>query len=752
MSLPRSHANRLLPRYPIGTNLELLWDVSSKRRNIGRRPRPPARARVRDLSLEGALVELPEHPSRQRGERLVVGFGGGLCLVEVVHRDAGREAADLCGIRFLRPDQAFGEAVSQIVALARSRSMPSYLSAPVERTEVHAVVPERGGTCTEETSDPERSERRLDRCRVIAVLLLSVAVCSLVTSSLARFGSFAGAGRSVYLGADLVAVGSAFLALVVGARVSSGSVRRGWVLLGVAALVGQGLTAAAVMGLEAGSLSSLLWVLAGLIGAAGLMNLEGSRAPRRAWVAVMLEATAVVVVLAALTSPLVVGHSSILSESFTAGRLLTIAVPVAFLMTSSLGISFALSSRGPDRLAFLSLSAWALMGSVTAALVILPAAGGAAPPAVAGLGLSVGAVFLALAPFISPAAASVEIESVTARADRGLVVVAPLFASLVLLGADQFGFVGGVERRLASLGLLIAVGRLVIMTFDQRSAAREISRELDNSRRREEELARARREAESGRRARELFLSRTSHELRTPLHIILGFSELLAEGDLDGPQTEFVDHVSSAGTQLLRLVEDLLDLSQIDSGRLALRLEEISVDELCREVIDQFGPMARAAGARIDHVPLPAATVYADRTRLHQVLVNLIANAVKYAGGRIEVSCDVVGPEVRLHVTDVGPGLSSEDLARVFEPFERVGAERGPQDGAGLGLVVAKSLCEMMAGSLEVASVLGAGSRFSVLLPSPGTGYSSGGASLDAGRPGVTGDGLADVATPEFAR
>ena len=265
-------------------------------------------------------------------------------------------------------------------------------------------------------------------------------------------------------------------------------------------------------------------------------------------------------------------------------------------------------------------------------------------------------------------------------------------------------------------------------------------------------VARARREAESGRRARELFLSRTSHELRTPLHIILGFSELLAEGDLDGPQTEFVDHVSSAGTQLLRLVEDLLDLSQIDSGRLALRLEEISVDELCREVIDQFGPMARAAGARIDHVPLPAATVYADRTRLHQVLVNLIANAVKYAGGRIEVSCDVVGPEVRLHVTDVGPGLSSEDLARVFEPFERVGAERGPQDGAGLGLVVAKSLCEMMAGSLEVASVLGAGSRFSVLLPSPGTGYSSGGASLDAGRPGVTGDGLADVATPEFAR
>jgi signal transduction histidine kinase len=236
---------------------------------------------------------------------------------------------------------------------------------------------------------------------------------------------------------------------------------------------------------------------------------------------------------------------------------------------------------------------------------------------------------------------------------------------------------------------------------------------------RQEGLVYAKNDAESARRAQQIFLSRTSHELRTPIHILNGFSELLSLTDLDKSQKELIDRVCSAGNHLSELVADVLDLSQIDQGRLAIRLETVEIDRLVADVVEQMGPEAEARSALLVWSPLRTEEIVAiaDPARLRQVLMNLLTNALKYAGGTIMVSTDTSDSEIAIHVVDEGPGVAASDLDGMFAPFERLGAALGEEPGAGLGLSVARSLCEAMGGALCAESEVGVGSRFTVTLP-----------------------------------
>ena len=231
--------------------------------------------------------------------------------------------------------------------------------------------------------------------------------------------------------------------------------------------------------------------------------------------------------------------------------------------------------------------------------------------------------------------------------------------------------------------------------------------------------------AERANRAKTEFLSRMSHELRTPLNAVLGFAQLLRLDErepLPPRQREHVQHIERAGLHLLDMINDVLDLSRIEEGSLALQCEPVLLLPLVEAVLALLGPAAATAGVTL--ACEPGATgdrVLADAVRLRQVLVNLLSNAVKYnhMGGRATVGWQTVAGGLRLWVRDTGPGLSETQQAHLFEPFNRLGAERRRIEGTGIGLVITRRLVHLMRGTLEVHSEIGVGSCFSVSLPLP---------------------------------
>ncbi|MGH2720189.1 MAG: ATP-binding response regulator, partial [Actinomycetota bacterium] len=253
-------------------------------------------------------------------------------------------------------------------------------------------------------------------------------------------------------------------------------------------------------------------------------------------------------------------------------------------------------------------------------------------------------------------------------------------------------------------------------------------RDITVSHRHQEELERARDEAEASRenaeranRAKSEFLSRMSHELRTPLNAILGFGQLLEMDARDAGQRESVNQVLKAGRHLLGLIDEVLDISRIEAGRLALSIEPVSIQETVAEVLDLVSPMAGGRDLTIEagEVLESPLLVLADRQRLKQVLLNLLSNAVKYnrTGGTIRVSMSrPAAATVRIEVSDTGPGIAAENLPKLFSPFERIGAEQSDIQGTGLGLALSKVLAEAMGGTLGVRSVPGVGSTFWVEL------------------------------------
>jgi len=235
------------------------------------------------------------------------------------------------------------------------------------------------------------------------------------------------------------------------------------------------------------------------------------------------------------------------------------------------------------------------------------------------------------------------------------------------------------------------------------------------------ELTAARDVALRATRAKNTFLANTSHELRTPLHAILGFTQLLELSDLSEEDHDSAARILGAGRHLLILINDLIDIAGIESGDLSLVLEPVCVPAAVEEASRLMGPLAAERSIRIiHHCACPALAARADRQRLSQVLVNLISNAVKYnrPGGTITISCQPEGAsQASVIVSDTGPGLSPDDIERVFVPFERLGAERTATEGSGIGLPLARALTDAMGGRLSAASVPGAGSAFTVTLP-----------------------------------
>jgi PAS domain S-box-containing protein len=226
-------------------------------------------------------------------------------------------------------------------------------------------------------------------------------------------------------------------------------------------------------------------------------------------------------------------------------------------------------------------------------------------------------------------------------------------------------------------------------------------------------------------RAKNEFLSRMSHELRTPLNAVLGFAQLLrldSRATLTTTQLAQVQHIERAGAQLLELINDVLELSRIEEGALALTPEAVSLGELVDETLALHQSAAQEAGVRLLRVPRTDAAVHvqADRIRLGQVVAHLVGNAVKYnrRGGEVQVLWQrTQDSRARLEVVDTGPGLSAGQLAHLFEPFNRLGAERSGVDGTGTGLVLTRRLLRLMGGDIEVHSREGLGSRFVALLP-----------------------------------
>jgi PAS domain S-box-containing protein len=249
----------------------------------------------------------------------------------------------------------------------------------------------------------------------------------------------------------------------------------------------------------------------------------------------------------------------------------------------------------------------------------------------------------------------------------------------------------------------------------------KVTRDMTERRQFEQDLESARHAAEAANKAKDEFLSSMSHELRTPLNAILGFSQLLERDRLEPGQLDAVRHIRKAGDHLLAMINEILDLSRIASGQLSLSPEAVSVAEILDEAASMVDPLASARGITIsiDGRQVPDAHVVADRQRIKQVLLNLLANAIKYnhVDGAVTVTARPGEPgRLLIEVIDTGPGISDSMMERLFRPFDRLGAA-AEVEGAGLGLALSAGLVQAMDGSLTASSAIGQGSTFRIDLP-----------------------------------
>ncbi|HEU4852068.1 MAG TPA: PAS domain S-box protein [Telluria sp.] len=231
------------------------------------------------------------------------------------------------------------------------------------------------------------------------------------------------------------------------------------------------------------------------------------------------------------------------------------------------------------------------------------------------------------------------------------------------------------------------------------------------------DLKAAREAAEKANRAKSEFLSSMSHELRTPLNAVLGFAQLMAS-DVPPPpphQQRSIDQILKGGWYLLRLINEILDLAMIESGKVTMSQESMSMTDVLQDCKAMIEPQAAKRGIAMTFPAFDNVFfVHADRTRVKQVMINLLSNAIKYngSGGQVDVRCTLSGVDrVRISVSDTGAGLSESQLSQLFQPFNRLGQEDGVEEGTGIGLVVTKQLVELMGGQIGVRSEVGAGTE-----------------------------------------
>ena len=251
--------------------------------------------------------------------------------------------------------------------------------------------------------------------------------------------------------------------------------------------------------------------------------------------------------------------------------------------------------------------------------------------------------------------------------------------------------------------------------------SRGMVQDITDSKQVELALIAARDEAHRASQAKSEFLSSMSHELRTPMNAILGFGQLMEyDASLPAEHQSNVREILTAGYHLLELINDLLELSKIESGHIDLVLESVDVCTVAEECLSLIGAMADKRHIHLSHIGLQGAKVRADRTRLKQVLLNLFSNAIKYnrEGGSVHLEVRPQGTDrVRILVTDTGIGIPAARLDEVFQPFNRLGVENGNIEGTGIGLTITRSIVEAMGGTVDVESEAGVGSTFWIELP-----------------------------------
>ena len=310
-----------------------------------------------------------------------------------------------------------------------------------------------------------------------------------------------------------------------------------------------------------------------------------------------------------------------------------------------------------------------------------------------------------------PLTGTVARETISVGADEWLVLTTaedPLVGPLV--HQARWAVLGG------GLVLALLTATLVEILSRRRAYALRLVEE------RTADLQEARHAAEEANRSKSEFLSRMSHELRTPLNAVLGFGQLLEIEPLDAHQQEAVAQILKGGRHLLDLINEVLDISRIEAGELALSPEAVHVEDLVAEAVDLIKPLADQNSIQIvvDRSGVCDCYAYADRQRAKQVLLNLLSNAVKYNRARGTVSVTCVQPSatrLSIRVTDTGPGIPAERIGQLFTAFDRLGAEHTTVEGTGIGLALSKRLAEAMGGELGVESTLGRGATFVLELP-----------------------------------
>ena len=286
---------------------------------------------------------------------------------------------------------------------------------------------------------------------------------------------------------------------------------------------------------------------------------------------------------------------------------------------------------------------------------------------------------------------------------------------------EPFRFEARIIRADGATRIIESYGEVVAVVDGRAAKLVGTVQDMTERRQDEEELVR-RREAEREYKARSEFLSRISHELRTPMNSILGFAQLLEMDDLTEAQHENVELIAKGGQHLLQLINEVLEISRIESGNLSVSVEPVHVESTVAEVLDLVRPLAAEHDVALENQLAEEGDhhVAADHQRLKQVLLNLLSNGIKYnrPGGSVRISLESPSPEkLLILVTDTGQGIAEEKLAHVFSPFDRLGAEQTTIEGTGLGLTLSKHLVEAMGGTLGVESEPWIGSTFIVGLP-----------------------------------
>ena len=283
--------------------------------------------------------------------------------------------------------------------------------------------------------------------------------------------------------------------------------------------------------------------------------------------------------------------------------------------------------------------------------------------------------------------------------------------------------VGGALLSLLTALLVDILGRrraYAMRLVDERTAALQES--LAEQAKLEQGQRLAREAAEAANRSKSEFLSRMSHELRTPLNAVLGFAQLLELDSLEPSQRESVNHILKGGRHLLSLINEVLDIARIETGNFSLSPEPVAAKDVVGDVLDLMRPLAQHHGITVsdDGAVSCQSFVMADAQRLRQILLNLVNNAIKYnrVGGTVSIACQPAGDgELRISVSDTGPGIEEDRIGLLFTPFERLGAEHTEIEGTGVGLALSRRLAEVMGGTLDVETTVGRGSTFWVQLP-----------------------------------